>query len=142
MTTTSSSAVTITESAANKVRELLAGEGRAEQGLRLYVTGGGCAGYSYGLAFDDGPRDGDAITEYQDVRIFVDSWSAPLVMGAEIDYNDGLMGAGFTIHNPQAVSSCGCGHSFSAGEGEGAQSESAGGGCGSGGCGSHSHGGW
>ncbi len=107
--------ITITPSAATKVQDLMAREGKAEAGLRLFVAGGGCSGLNYGLSFEDAPEDDDTIVQENGVQLFVDSYSAPYVKGAEIDYIDGLMGSGFTIHNPNAVSTCACGHSFDTG---------------------------
>lgn len=104
--------VTITETAAGKVLELLQTEAEGAQGLRLFVSGGGCAGYSYGMAFDNDLHEGDAVQEAHGVRLLIDSESAPLLDGAEIDYIDSIQGSGFTIHNPNAVKSCSCGHSF------------------------------
>ncbi len=113
--------VQITASAAQKVQELMAQEGGA-QSLRLFVTGGGCAGYSYGMAFDNEEREGDEIAEVSGVRLIVDESSAPLLRGAEIDYIDSIQGSGFTIHNPNAVKSCSCGHSFTTDEEQGVHS--------------------
>ena len=107
--------VNITGSAALKVRELMDREGAAYQGLRLYVAGGGCAGLNYVMAFDWTPEEDDQVIEQAGIRSFVDSYSAPYVKDAEIDYVDGLMGSGFTIHNPNATSTCACGHSFDTG---------------------------
>lgn len=101
----------ITESAAVKVREMISDQGREGEGLRVFVTGGGCAGYSYGMAFD-GKREDDELLSVHGIDVFVDPQSSPLLDGAEIDYLDGLSGSGFTIKNPNAVRSCGCGHSF------------------------------
>ncbi|MDA8345206.1 MAG: iron-sulfur cluster assembly accessory protein [Thermaerobacter sp.] len=108
--------VQISTAAAQKVQELMAQEG-GSQSLRLFVSGGGCAGYSYGMAFDNEERDGDEVAEVAGVRLIVDENSAPLLRGAEIDYVDSIQGSGFTIHNPNAVKSCSCGHSFSTEEG-------------------------
>lgn len=104
--------VTITGAAVNKVQELAQREGHGEVALRLYVSGGGCSGLNYGLAFEDQPDVEDKVVELNGVKILVDSYSAEYVKGAEIDYIDGLMGSGFTIHNPNAVSTCACGQSF------------------------------
>ncbi|MFZ0214657.1 MAG: iron-sulfur cluster assembly accessory protein, partial [Candidatus Dormiibacterota bacterium] len=91
-------------------------EGNPQLGLRLFVSGGGCSGLQYGMAFDDETRPGDEIVEQNGIRILVDDFSAPHVRGSEIDYVDGLMGAGFTVHNPNAVHSCSCGSSFDTGD--------------------------
>jgi iron-sulfur cluster assembly protein len=126
--------LTLTESAAQKFRELASQEpaGEAEV-LRVAIQGGGCSGFQYALGFDRGPQDGDHELEAHGVRIVVDPFSAPYLQGAEIDFVDALMGAGFSIENPNVVASCGCGSSFQAkDEVEAGGSPSAGGGCGSG----------
>ena len=104
------------DNAANKVKQLIEEEGNPELKLRVFVTGGGCSGLQYGMAFDDSQRPGDEVVEVDGVRIVVDDFSAPYIQGSEIDYVDSLMGAGFTVHNPNAVHSCSCGHSFDTGE--------------------------
>lgn len=106
--------VNISESAATKVQELLQREGEG-QALRVYVAGGGCSGLNYGMAFDEDADPDDHVVDHAGIRIVVDSYSAPYLKDAEIDYVDGLMGSGFTIHNPNAVSTCACGHSFDTG---------------------------
>jgi iron-sulfur cluster assembly accessory protein len=108
--------VTITDEALGQLKTLLEQEGNPDLGLRLFVSGGGCSGLQYGMAFDDEIRDGDEVVEQSGVKIIVDDFSAPHVRGSEIDYVDGLMGAGFTVHNPNAVHSCSCGHSFDTGD--------------------------
>jgi iron-sulfur cluster assembly accessory protein len=122
--------VTLTESAATKIRELQAEEpaGEAEV-LRIAVQGGGCSGFQYALGFDRGPQDGDSELDVHGVSVVVDPFSAPYLKGAEIDYVDSIQAAGFAINNPNATSSCGCGHSFQVEEG--AEPEGAVGGCGS-----------
>ena len=104
--------VTVTESAAKKVVELRSREGKDDARLRLFVKSGGCSGFSYGLAFDDKLNDGDKVEEHAGVPVVIDSFSQQYVDGAEIDYVDSLMGSGFAINNPNAVSSCACGSSF------------------------------
>ncbi|MFN2484084.1 MAG: iron-sulfur cluster insertion protein ErpA [Candidatus Limnocylindria bacterium] len=104
--------VTMTPAAVQKVMELRTREGKEDAALRLFVKGGGCSGYSYGLAFDDKLGEGDLVEEHLGVRVFIDAYSQRLVDGAEIDYVDSLMGSGFAINNPNAVSSCACGSSF------------------------------
>ena len=103
--------------------------------LRIAIQGGGCSGFQYALGFDRGPQDGDNEVEMNGVRVVIDPFSAPYLAGAEIDYVDALMGAGFAINNPNVQAACGCGSSFQAkegvSEGEAAQAH-AGGGCGSG----------
>ena len=128
--------VTLTENAASKFKELAAQEpvGEAEV-LRIAIQGGGCSGFQYALGFDRGPQDGDNEIETHGVRVVVDPHSAPYLQGAEVDFVDALMGAGFAINNPNVVASCGCGSSFQAKdevEGEPEYSGAAAGGCGSG----------
>jgi len=106
------SLVTVTDAAVRKVVELRSREGKDQARLRLFVKSGGCSGFSYGLAFDDKMNDDDRIEEHAGVPIVIDSFSAQYVDGAEIDYVDSLMGSGFAINNPNAVSSCACGSSF------------------------------
>jgi iron-sulfur cluster assembly protein len=107
--------VTITERAAVKVRELLEAEGDPTlTALRVAVEGGGCSGFQYALGFDAGPEDGDSVAELHGVRIVVDPYSLPYVKGADVDYVDGLVGAGFRITNPNVEAACGCGSSFQA----------------------------
>ncbi|HEU4451120.1 MAG TPA: iron-sulfur cluster insertion protein ErpA [Gaiellaceae bacterium] len=127
--------VTVTETAAAKIKELLAQEAEDEVSvLRIAVQGGGCSGFQYALGFDRGPQDGDNEVQMHGVRVVVDPYSAPYLAGSEIDYVDALMGAGFAINNPNVTAACGCGSSFQAKddvEGEPAAAH-AGGGCGSG----------
>ncbi len=108
--------VSLTNEALSQLRSLLEKEANPELGLRVYVSGGGCSGLQYGMAFDDNVRPGDDVVEHDGVRILVDDFSAPHLRGSEIDYVDSLMGAGFTVHNPNAVRSCSCGHSFDTGD--------------------------
>lgn len=110
-TETQTTFVTLTPVAADKVRELLAQEESADLGLRVFVAGGGCSGMQYGMTLDES-QEGDVSFEINGVRVLVDEMSAQYLMGSEIDYVDSLMGAGFTVNNPNAVSTCGCGHSF------------------------------
>ncbi len=101
------------DSAANKVKELIAEEGNAELKLRVFVTGGGCSGFQYGFTFDEVQNDDDTVMVKNGVTLLIDSMSMQYMMGAEIDYTEGLEGAQFVIRNPNAVSTCGCGSSFS-----------------------------
>ena len=103
--------ISITPTAAEKVREMLEAEGNPELGLRIFVAGGGCSGLQYGMTLDE-TQDGDSIFETNGVRVLIDEMSADYIGGSEVDYVDSLMGAGFTVNNPNAVSTCGCGHSF------------------------------
>lgn len=122
--------VGLTPIAAQKIKTLLDAKGLTEHGLRVFVQGGGCSGLSYGMAFEDQSEDGDEVIERDGVRVFIDQISAMYLSGAVIDYTETLMGGGFKIENPNAVSSCGCGHSFRTG-GQ-ASASSGGGGCGCG----------
>jgi iron-sulfur cluster assembly protein len=134
-TTDTDSLLTITDSAARKVQELAAEEPEGEAFvLRIAIQGGGCSGFQYALGFDRGPQDGDHEIEMNGVRVVVDPFSAPYLAGAQIDFVDALMGAGFSIDNPNVVAACGCGSSFQAKDDvEGADAPGhAGGGCGSG----------
>jgi len=115
--------MTVTESAATKIKQLIAEEEDVSV-LRVAIQGGGCSG------FDRGAADGDLEFEMHGVQVVVDPFSAPYLKGAEIDYVDSIQAAGFAINNPNASSSCGCGHSFQVEEG--AEAEGAVGGCGSG----------
>ncbi|WIG60969.1 MAG: iron-sulfur cluster assembly accessory protein [Ktedonobacterales bacterium] len=103
--------VMMTPSATEKVRELLEQEGDTTLGLRIFVAGGGCSGMQYGMTLDEA-QDGDVTLDLDGIKIFVDEMSAGYIEGSEVDYVDSLMGAGFTVNNPNAVSTCGCGHSF------------------------------
>ena len=106
-------AITVTDSAAAKVRELLEGEGDTSLALRVAVRPGGCSGFSYEMFFDGDIAEEDVRAEVGGVSIVVDPASAPLLTGAVLDYKDGLQGAGFNITNPNAQRTCGCGQSFS-----------------------------
>ncbi|HEX9123254.1 MAG TPA: iron-sulfur cluster assembly accessory protein [Actinomycetota bacterium] len=102
----------LTETAAGKVKELLAEEGRADIGLRVAVQPGGCSGLRYAMYLDDQLGDMDMSEDQHGVRVVVDKMSAPYLSEATIDFVDGLEATGFTIDNPAAQSSCACGHSF------------------------------
>lgn len=106
--------VTLTERAGSKVKEIMEAEQKTGYGLRVYVTGGGCSGYQYGMAFEEKETEEDSVLEMHGVKLFVDPYSAPMLQGTEVDYLDSLQGAGFAIKNPNAKSTCGCGSSFSA----------------------------
>lgn len=106
--------LTLTASAVARVRELLAREHLGpEHGLRVKVVGGGCSGYSYQLDFDDVTREGDHVLDFDGLRVRVDTESAPMLAGMQIDYVARLHGGGFTFTNPNATATCGCGTSFS-----------------------------
>ena len=105
--------ITLTESAATKVKELIDAEGTADLALRVAVRPGGCSGFSYEMFFDTDVAASDVLNEDAGVRVVVDDASVELLKGAVLDYKDGLQGAGFAIENPNAQRSCGCGKSFS-----------------------------
>jgi len=109
------SVITMTPTAANKVRELLAQENDPSLGLRIFVAGGGCSGLQYGMTLDEEQEDDTVVLikhEDGDFKVLIDYVSKGHVINSEVHYLDSLMGAGFTVNNPNAVSSCGCGHSF------------------------------
>lgn len=107
--------LTVTASAGERIRGFLEARAKGEGYLRVYVAPGGCSGFTYGMVIiEDSPTEGDIVVEQEGIRILIDPASAPLLTGAEIDYVDGLMGGGFAIRNPNAVSTCGCGSSFRA----------------------------
>jgi iron-sulfur cluster assembly protein len=104
--------IKLTDKAAEKIKELLAGqENAAEQALRVAVRGGGCSGFQYALAFDQ-RSDDDHVLEHNGVAVVVDKTSMPFVFGSEVDWVDGLQGAGFAVNNPNVTAACGCGSSF------------------------------
>ena len=103
-----------TESAANKVKQLIDEEGNPELKLRVFVSGGGCSGFQYGFTFDEIRNDDDAAMEKNGVTLLIDPMSYQYLAGSEIDYTEGVEGAQFVIKNPNATSTCGCGSSFSA----------------------------
>ena len=109
--------ITLTDTAASKVRELLEAEGAQDMALRVAVRPGGCSGFSYEMFFDGDITDNDQKASFgtngSTVQVVVDQESAPLLDGATLDYKDGLTDAGFSINNPNATRSCGCGNSFS-----------------------------
>lgn len=105
--------ITLTDSAASKVKDLIEAEGEPNLALRVAVRPGGCSGFSYEMFFDSDVADDDNLVDLSGVRVVVDSSSADLLQGATLDYKDGLQGAGFAIDNPNAQRSCGCGKSFS-----------------------------
>jgi len=103
-----------TDSAADKVKELILEEGNPELKLRVFVTGGGCSGFQYGFTFDEVTNEDDTTLEKNGVTLLIDPMSFQYLVGAEIDYSEGLQGSQFVIKNPNATSTCGCGSSFSA----------------------------
>ncbi|MFT8361884.1 MAG: iron-sulfur cluster assembly accessory protein [Sporolactobacillus sp.] len=104
--------LTLTEAANFRVKEMLNDEPGEELFLRVGVGGGGCSGLSYGMGFDDKVLEGDHVFEQDGLKVVVDPNSAPLLDGVIIDFKQNLQGGGFTIDNPNAISTCGCGHSF------------------------------
>ena len=106
--------ITVTEAAASKIKELLAEEGKTDSGLRVFVQGGGCSGFQYGLMIEEGGGGvGDQTIDSNGIKLFVDPVSMSYLKGAEVDFVDTITGGGFTIKNPNATSTCGCGSSFS-----------------------------
>lgn len=102
-----------TDAAANKVKMLIEGEDNPNLRLRVYITGGGCSGFQYGFTFDEQVNEGDLTVENQNVGLVVDPMSLQYLIGATIDYVEGLEGSRFVVQNPNASSTCGCGSSFS-----------------------------
>lgn len=117
--------LTVTPGAVSKIREILTARDLENHALRVFVSGGGCSGMQYGMTIEADTMDGDAEVTVDGVRLLVDSVSLEYLNGANIDFVEDLMGGGFRIDNPNAVSSCGCGHSFRTEDGEAAS----GGGC-------------
>lgn len=101
------------DSAVAKVKELIEEEGNPDLKLRVFVTGGGCSGFQYGFSFDDGREEDDTAVERDGVALLVDPMSYQYLVGATVDYQEGLQGSQFVVQNPNASSTCGCGSSFS-----------------------------
>ena len=125
-TATAAPVLEVTAGAVAKIKDLMAARNLENYALRVFVSGGGCSGLQYGMAFEEKAEDFDTVVEANGVRLLVDANSLPYLQGANIDFVDSIMGGGFRIDNPNAVSSCGCGHSFRT-EGSGGSA----GGCGS-----------
>jgi iron-sulfur cluster assembly protein len=123
--------ITLLPAALHKVQSLFAERNLTGHGLRMFVAGGGCSGMQYGMAIEKEPGEFDMVYEFENVKVFIDPTSLMYLGGATVDYVDNLMGGGFRIDNPNAVSTCGCGHSFRT---SGSPAASSSGGCG-GGCG-------
>lgn len=123
----STAILTVTPSAVQVIADLLKQRNIPNHALRVFVSGGGCSGMQYGMAFEEAAKDFDKVVAVDGVKLVVDPTSLMYLQGATIDYVDSLMGGGFRIDNPNAVSSCGCGHSFKSASG----SEESSGGCGS-----------
>ncbi len=110
--------ITLTSSASDMLQKVMADKGLSNHALRVFVSGGGCSGLSYGMTFAEGPELGDQVFDAGQVKVVVDPGSISYLDGAEIDYIDSLMGGGFRIENPNAVRSCACGSSFQTSAGE------------------------
>ena len=104
--------VSLTDAAVSKLSELTKEETNPDIGLRVYVYSGGCSGFRYGMMLEDAPTPEDRIYDVSGIKVYVDGQSVDLLKGSQIDYVDTLMGAGFTVNNPNAVAACGCGSSF------------------------------
>tara|TARA_B100000029_G_scaffold516796_1_gene634388 strand:- start:28714 stop:29037 length:324 start_codon:yes stop_codon:yes gene_type:complete len=104
--------VTVTDVAAGRIKSMIEDQDNPEVGLRVMIAGGGCSGFQYKLAFDKNVTENDEVIEKNGVKVFIDNKSAIYLMGAELDYVEGLMGAGFKVSNPNAKGTCGCGESF------------------------------
>lgn len=107
------SPLVFTDNAASKVKELIEEEGSPDLKLRVFVSGGGCSGFQYGFTFDEEVNEDDTLVERGGVTLLIDSMSLQYLVGAEIDYTEGLQGSQFVIRNPNATTTCGCGSSFS-----------------------------
>ena len=107
------SSINLSASAVRKVQELVSEEENKALKLRVYITGGGCSGFSYGFTFDEGVKDDDTLVSNGDVALLVDAMSIQSLAGSQVDYESGLMGSRFIVSNPNATSTCGCGSSFS-----------------------------
>lgn len=103
----------LTDRAVSKVKELLAAENRDGYGLRVVVQGGGCAGFQYGLTWENEKKENDNVIDFDGLQVYVDAMSGMYLDEVKIDYVDGLQGSGFKIDNPKATGTCGCGSSFS-----------------------------
>jgi iron-sulfur cluster assembly protein len=126
---TQTSQITLTSAAAQAVRELLEKRNLEGYALRVFVSGGGCSGFQYGMALEGNIRENDLVSEQHGVRVVVDEISVNYLAGATVDYVDEIMGSGFKIENPNAVTTCGCGSSFRTNSEEGYSDSSGGCGC-------------
>jgi iron-sulfur cluster assembly accessory protein len=113
------SVLSLTDAAAGKLRQITADEPNPAAGLRVYVYSGGCSGFRYGMMIEDAPTADDQVLESAGIKVYVDTKSIDLLRGSQIDYVDTLMGAGFTVNNPNAVAACCCGSSFRTAESAG-----------------------
>ncbi len=105
--------IRMSDNAVTKIKELLAEEGNPNLKLRVFVQGGGCAGFQYGFSFDENIAEDDTVVEKDGIKMLIDAISYQYLIGAQVDYKDDLEGAQFTIKNPNATTTCGCGSSFS-----------------------------
>mgnify|MGYP000468796863 CR=1 FL=1 len=105
--------IQVTQSAISKIKSLVEEEENPALALRVYVTGGGCSGFQYGFSFEEQQDEDDTLIEKDGVKVLVDAMSYPYLVGAMVDYQEGLQGSRFTVENPNASSTCGCGASFS-----------------------------
>lgn len=120
--------ISLTEAAGSKVKGIIESKNQPSLALRVFIKGGGCSGFSYGMALDE-PRQDDNVIETGGVKVVVDPMSLQYLEGAEVDYVETMMGGGFKVHNPNAASSCGCGQSFQTKDGKGSPN-ACGSGCG------------
>jgi iron-sulfur cluster assembly protein len=104
--------ITVTDMARQQLAGLMQQQDLSDLGLRVFVAPGGCSGFQYGMRFEDSAMEGDAVLEEGGIKVYVDEFSAQYLEGAQIDFEDALMGGGFTINNPNAVTNCSCGQSF------------------------------
>jgi len=111
--TATSPEVTFSDGAASKVKQLIAEENNPNLKLRIYISGGGCSGFQYGFQFDENVSEGDITVVNGDVALVIDPMSYQYLVGAEVDYTEGLEGSQFIVRNPNATTTCGCGSSFS-----------------------------
>ena len=111
--TAAAAPLSFTARAAARARQLIEGEGSGALKLRLFITGGGCAGFEYGFTFDEWPAEDDTVIEASGAALLVDATSLPYLLGSEVDYEEGLQGSRFVVNNPRATVTCGCGSSFS-----------------------------
>jgi iron-sulfur cluster assembly protein len=126
---TQTAQIDLTPAAADAVQDLLAKRELDDMALRVFVSGGGCSGFQYGMALEDNIRETDIVTEQHGVKLVIDEISINYLDGAKVDYVDEVMGSGFKIENPNAVSTCGCGSSFKTSEDQAGSHAHAGGGC-------------
>ncbi len=117
--------INLTDSAAVQIKSLLETQGKEDARLRVFVAGGGCSGFQYGMTLEEEAMEGDEAFTINGVQVIIDPRSAMYISGAEVDFVDNMMGGGFKIDNPNAASSCGCGHSFTPKDGEGAEEAAA-----------------